>query len=122
LLAKQLAAACFLSAIALTSCTSPAAAALLPLLLPPPLLLLLLLLLHPQGGLRFHPSVNVSIIKFLGFEQCFKNALTTLPMGGGKVRQLRQFAGRQPHPRACFLARRTLPDSVFLCLCMLLPG
>jgi hypothetical protein len=39
-----------------------------------------------QGGLRFHPSVNVSIIKFLGFEQCFKNALTTLPMGGGKVR------------------------------------
>ncbi|KAF6248937.1 glutamate dehydrogenase [Scenedesmus sp. NREL 46B-D3] len=37
-----------------------------------------------KGGLRFHPSVNVSIIKFLGFEQCFKNALTTLPMGGGK--------------------------------------
>ena len=37
-----------------------------------------------KGGLRFHPSVNVSIIKFLGFEQIFKNALTTLPMGGGK--------------------------------------
>lgn len=37
-----------------------------------------------KGGLRFHPSVNLSIIKFLGFEQCFKNALTTLPMGGGK--------------------------------------
>ncbi len=37
-----------------------------------------------KGGLRFHPSVNVSIIKFLGFEQTFKNALTTLPMGGGK--------------------------------------
>lgn len=37
-----------------------------------------------KGGLRFHPSVNPSIIKFLGFEQCFKNALTTLPMGGGK--------------------------------------
>lgn len=37
-----------------------------------------------KGGLRFHPSVNVSIIKFLGFEQVFKNALTTLPMGGGK--------------------------------------
>lgn len=37
-----------------------------------------------KGGLRFHPSVKLSIIKFLGFEQCFKNALTTLPMGGGK--------------------------------------
>jgi glutamate dehydrogenase (NADP+) len=37
-----------------------------------------------KGGLRFHPSVNVGIIKFLGFEQIFKNALTTLPMGGGK--------------------------------------
>jgi len=37
-----------------------------------------------KGGLRFHPSVNQSIIKFLGFEQFFKNALTTLPMGGGK--------------------------------------
>lgn len=37
-----------------------------------------------KGGLRFHPSVNASIIKFLGFEQTFKNALTGLPMGGGK--------------------------------------
>lgn len=37
-----------------------------------------------KGGFRFHPSVNVSILKFLGFEQTFKNALTTLPMGGGK--------------------------------------
>ena len=37
-----------------------------------------------KGGLRLHPSVNASIIKFLGFEQVFKNALTTLPMGGGK--------------------------------------
>lgn len=37
-----------------------------------------------KGGLRFHPSVNLSIIKFLGFEQIFKNALTGLPMGGGK--------------------------------------
>ncbi len=37
-----------------------------------------------KGGIRFHPSVNLSIIKFLGFEQIFKNALTTLPMGGGK--------------------------------------
>ena len=37
-----------------------------------------------KGGLRFHASVNLSILKFLGFEQTFKNALTTLPMGGGK--------------------------------------
>ncbi len=37
-----------------------------------------------KGGIRFHPSVNLSIIKFLGFEQIFKNALTTRPMGGGK--------------------------------------
>jgi len=38
-----------------------------------------------KGGLRFHPTVTLSVIKFLGFEQIFKNALTTLPMGGGKV-------------------------------------
>ncbi|MBC8382373.1 MAG: NADP-specific glutamate dehydrogenase [Candidatus Cloacimonetes bacterium] len=37
-----------------------------------------------KGGFRFHPSVNLSILKFLGFEQVFKNSLTTLPMGGGK--------------------------------------
>ena len=37
-----------------------------------------------KGGLRFHPSVNLGIIKFLGFEQIFKNSLTTLPIGGGK--------------------------------------
>ena len=37
-----------------------------------------------KGGLRFHPSVNESIIKFLGFEQTFKNSLTGLPIGGGK--------------------------------------
>ena len=37
-----------------------------------------------KGGLRFHPSVNLSILKFLGFEQCFKNSLTGRPMGGGK--------------------------------------
>ena len=37
-----------------------------------------------KGGLRFHSSVNLSILKFLGFEQIFKNALTTLPMGGAK--------------------------------------
>lgn len=41
---------------------------------------------HPlcAGGLRFHPTVTLSIVKFLGFEQIFKNSLTTLPMGGGK--------------------------------------
>ncbi len=37
-----------------------------------------------KGGLRFHPSVNLGVLKFLGFEQVFKNSLTTLPMGGGK--------------------------------------
>ena len=37
-----------------------------------------------KGGLRFHPSVSLSILKFLGFEQIFKNSLTGLPMGGGK--------------------------------------
>ena len=37
-----------------------------------------------KGGMRFHPSVTTSVLKFLGFEQCFKNALTGLPMGGGK--------------------------------------
>ena len=37
-----------------------------------------------KGGLRFHPTVNLSILKFLGFEQIFKNSLTGLPMGGGK--------------------------------------
>src|SRR5690554_691571 len=37
-----------------------------------------------KGGIRFHPSVNLSILKFLGFEQIFKNSLTSLPMGGGK--------------------------------------
>ena len=36
-----------------------------------------------KGGMRFHPSVNLSILKFLAFEQTFKNALTTLPLGGG---------------------------------------
>ena len=37
-----------------------------------------------KGGLRFHPSVNLSLMKFLAFEQTFKNSLTTLPMGGAK--------------------------------------
>ena len=51
-----------------------------------------------KGGLRFHASVNLSILKFLGFEQTFKNALTTLPMGGGKGR-FRFFATRQERCR-----------------------
>jgi glutamate dehydrogenase (NADP+) len=37
-----------------------------------------------KGGLRFHPSVNLGVLKFLAFEQTFKNSLTSLPMGGGK--------------------------------------
>jgi len=41
-----------------------------------------------KGGLRFHPSVNASILKFLGFEQVFKNALTTLPWAVGKVARI----------------------------------
>lgn len=41
-----------------------------------------------KGGIRFHPSVNLSIMKFLAFEQVFKNSLTTLPMGGGKGVQI----------------------------------
>ncbi len=47
-----------------------------------------------KGGLRFHQSVNLSILKFLGFEQTFKNALTTLPMGGGKGGSDFNFRGR----------------------------
>ena len=58
-----------------------------------------------KGGLRLHPSVNLGIIKFLGFEQVFKNSLTGLPIGGGKggsdfdpvsYTHLRQGAGRIP--------------------------
>jgi len=45
-----------------------------------------------KGGLRFHPSVNLGILKFLAFEQVFKNALTTLPMGGGKGRSYGWFS------------------------------
>lgn len=51
-----------------------------------------------KGGLRFHPSVNLGILKFLAFEQVFKNALTTLPMGGGK-------GGRTSIPRANRITR-----------------
>ena len=48
-----------------------------------------------KGGLRFHPSVNLSVLKFLAFEQTFKNSLTTLPMGGEKeVQILTQKAGQ----------------------------
>lgn len=41
-----------------------------------------------KGGLRFHPSVTLGGLKFLGFEQIFKNSLTTLPMGGGKEERI----------------------------------
>jgi glutamate dehydrogenase (NADP+) len=51
-----------------------------------------------KGGLRFHPSVNMSILKFLGFEQIFKNSLTTLPMGGGK-------GGSDFDPKASLMTR-----------------
>jgi glutamate dehydrogenase (NADP+) len=50
-----------------------------------------------KGGLRFHPSVNLSILKFLGFEQTFKNSLTTLPMGGGKGGSNFSPKGRSDH-------------------------
>ena len=46
-----------------------------------------------KGGLRFHPSVNLSVLKFLAFEQIFKNSLTTLPMGGGKGVQILTLKG-----------------------------
>lgn len=81
------------------ACISPPAAASLPPLSPPLFPLTpttpLIVSCAPQfssaigpykGGLRFHPTVTLSVIKFLGFEQILKNALTTLPMGGGKVR------------------------------------
>ncbi len=50
-----------------------------------------------KGGLRFHPSVNLSILKFLGFEQIFKNSLTTLPMGGAKGGSDFDPKGKSPH-------------------------
>ena len=55
-----------------------------------------------KGGLRFHPSVNLSILKFLGFEQTFKNALTTLPMGGGKGGSDFSIRGRSDAEVMCF--------------------
>ena len=58
-----------------------------------------------KGGIRFHASVNLSILKFLGFEQTFKNALTTLPMGGGKGGQTSAPVARAML-RSCVSARR----------------
>lgn len=59
-----------------------------------------------KGGLRFHPSVNMGVLKFLAFEQTFKNSLTSLPMGGGKggstsIRRARAM------PKSCVSARRS---------------
>jgi glutamate dehydrogenase (NADP+) len=59
-----------------------------------------------KGGLRFHPSVNLGIIKFLGFEQTFKNALTGMPIGGGKGGSDFDPKGR-PMPRSCASASRS---------------
>lgn len=71
-----------------------------------------------KGGIRFHPSVNESILKFLGFEQCFKNALTGLPMGGGKGGADFNPKGKSPREvmRFCFaymdeLYRHIGPDT-----------
>ena len=61
-----------------------------------------------KGGLRFHPSVNLSILKFLAFEQTFKNALTTLPMGGsnGQGSRRRQIDDLGQGGHALQMARR----------------
>lgn len=69
-----------------------------------------------KGGLRFHPSVNLGILKFLGFEQVFKNSLTTLPMGGGKGgsdfdpkgRVVREFLNTCSKPRNLMTLKVTL--------------
>ena len=63
-----------------------------------------------KGGLRFHPSVNLGIIKFLGFEQVFKNSLTTLPMGGGKGGSDFDPKGKSDHEvmRFCYAFMREL--------------
>ena len=50
-----------------------------------------------KGGIRFHPSVNLSILKFLGFEQIFKNSLTSLPMGGAKLVLILMQQGKSPN-------------------------
>ena len=65
-----------------------------------------------KGGLRFHPSVNLGILKFLAFEQVFKNALTTLPMGGGKGGVRLRSEGQKRQRSDAFLPGvhvRTLP-------------
>ena len=58
-----------------------------------------------KGGLRFHPSVNLSIIKFLGFEQVYKNALTGMPIGGGKGGSDFDPKGRSDTEIICFCSR-----------------
>ena len=58
-----------------------------------------------KGGIRFHSSVNLSILKFLAFEQTFKNALTTLPMGGGKGG-----SDFNPKGKSCVFAKLSLPN------------
>ena len=73
-----------------------------------------------KGGIRFHSSVNPSILKFLAFEQTFKNALTTLPMGGGKGSEMcirdREKADRISTPKenrtwkSCDSAKHSLPN------------
>ena len=65
-----------------------------------------------KGGLRFHPTVNESIIKFLGFEQTFKNSLTSLPMGGGK-------GGSDFDPKGKSDAEVMRFCQSFMCLCLL---
>ena len=65
-----------------------------------------------KGGLRFHPTVNLGILKFLAFEQVFKNALTTLPMGGGQGRLRFRSEGQERQRSDAFLPGihvRTVP-------------
>lgn len=59
-----------------------------------------------KGGLRFHPSVNLGVLKFLAFEQVFKNSLTSLPMGGGKGGSTSTPKARAT-PKSCVSARRS---------------
>jgi glutamate dehydrogenase (NADP+) len=59
-----------------------------------------------KGGLRFHPSVNIGIIKFLGFEQTFKNALTGMPIGGERAGPI-SIRGVAPRGRLCCSVNRS---------------